>query len=126
MRYARLVAAGLACLGWSANVWADRPGLPMERGESSQAEVFPAANGVVVKSVRGGYVWAISMVCTTAPCVMALYDSDTVGVGGRAIWEIAAGSNNESNVQSFPIPLVTTTGIRVNGTGTFVGFVEWE
>ena len=126
------LAVIVACAGVGlgpAPAWAIRPGTSTQVGET--ANTTTSEGREVIKSVRGGYVHAISLLCTTAPCEVAIYDSTANGVANTGVgtlkWEGRVASNNGTYTQDFPVPLVTENGIAVEVAG--VGgssFVEFE
>lgn len=125
LRY--LVVAGVVSCALTAPAFADPPG--SVRGVGLNTSNTTTAEGrEVVQSVRGVYVWSISLLCTTAPCEVALYDSTSTGNGnGTVKWEGRVASNNGTYTQDFKAPLALTTGLTVvvNGTGGNA-FVSYE
>lgn len=108
-----------------AGVWASRPGDSVGRAEVDN--VVRDDGRTLVKSVRGGYIHSVSLICTTAPCEVAVYDStSSVSGAGTLKWEGRISANNGSFSESFFTPLVTENGIAVEVTGTggsaFIGF----
>ena len=117
------IALGVVVVGslvLPATAYAVRPGDSAGRAET--ANVTTATGRSVVKSVRGGYVHALSLLCTTAPCEVAVYDSVADGVSNTGVgtlkWEGRVSANNGTYTQDFPVPLVLTNGITVEVAGT--------
>ena len=126
------IALGVVVVGslaLPATAYAVRPG---DSAQQAETENITTAEGrVVVKSVRGGYIHALSLLCTTAPCEVAVYDSVASGVSNTGVgtlkWEGRVSANNGTYTQDFPVPLVLTNGITVEVAGTGgAAFVAYE
>ena len=105
--------AGVVSLVLAAPAEAIRPGASKAVAETASGTARAART--VVKDVRGGYVHAISLVCPTAPCEVAIYDSTSTTFGaGTLKWEGRVASNNGTYTQDFPVPLVTDDGIAMD------------
>jgi len=115
----------LASLTGAGRAEAVRPGDSVGRAETDN--VLTTDGRTVVKSVRGGYVHSISLLCTTAPCEVAIFDSaSSVSGAGTLKWEGRVSANNGDYSLDFATPIVTENGIAVEVTGTggsaFIGF----
>lgn len=126
-RLVSAVVAGVVSLGLAAPVFADPPGSVRGVGVST-SNTTTTEGPEVVQSVRGVYVWGVSLLCTTAPCEVALYDSASATSGaGTAKWEGRVASNNGTYHIAFSAPIATLTGLRVEVTGTGGNaFVSYE
>ena len=126
-RFVSGVLAGVVSLALMAPAFADPPG--SVRGVGLSTSNTTATEGrEVVQSVRGAYVWSLSLLCTTAPCEIAIYDSTSSTSGaGTLKWEGRVASNNGTYVQDFKAPLSLSTGlvVEVSGTGGSA-FVSYE
>lgn len=132
MRWPEGVAAGV--LIGVASVWLATPAEAVRPGSSEQlAETANTTSTEVreaIKTVRGGYVHAVSLLCDTAPCEVAIYDSTAEGAENSGVgtlkWEGRVSANNGTYTQDFPVPLVTDNGIAVEVSGVggsaFVAF----
>ena len=106
----------------AAQAWAVEPGASRGRAQSSTS--FTA--GSVVKDVRGALVWSMSIVCTTGPCTLVLYDSATANTSAAVIYEAKAATGEDTHV-IFTTPLVTVNGLYAAlQQGTGYGFVSYE
>ena len=128
MRRLSAVVAGVISLGLAAPAFADPPGSVRGVGVST-SNTTTTEGPEVVQSVRGVYVHGISLLCTTAPCEVALYDSTSTTSGaGTVKWEGRVSANNGTYTMPFGgAPLATLNGLRVEVTG--VGgnaFVSYE
>ena len=112
-----VVLAGVVSCALSAPAFADPPG--SVRGVGFATSNTTTTDGrEVVQSVRGVYVWSIALLCTTAPCEVAIYDStSTTDAVGTLKWEGRVASNNGTYVQDFKAPLSLSTGLAVFVTG---------
>ena len=124
-----VVLAGVVSLALSAPAFADPPGSVRGVGLATSNTTSTEGNGrEVVQSTRGVYVWSISLMCTTAPCEVAIYDSTSTTDGaGTLKWEGRVASNNGTYVQDFQAPLSLLTGLTVvvSGAGGSA-FVSYE
>lgn len=125
-RAVRVLWVGVVSLWLAAPAFADPPG--SVRGVGLSTSNTTTTDGPeVVQSARGAYVWSIALLCTTAPCEVAIYDSASTTSGdGTVKWEGRVASNNGTYTQDFKAPLALTNGMRVEVTGTggsaFVSF----
>lgn len=112
----------LCLMGWS--LWpsvaeAVRPGA--STGVAETANTTLSEGREAIKTVRGGYVHALSLLCTTAPCEVAVYDSAAGGPANSGVgtlkWEARASSNNSAEDQMLPVPIATDDGIAIEVTG---------
>ena len=119
-RLREAVYVGLASVLLAGPAWAVRPGVVLDAAET--ANVTTTQGRTSVKSVRGAYVFSISLLCTTAPCEVALYDSVADGATndnvGTLKWEGRVSTNNGTYIQDFARPIVTTAGLEVQVSGT--------
>ena len=126
-RFVSGVLAGVVSLALMAPAFADPPGSVRGVGLST-SNTTTTEGPEVVQSVRGVYIWSASLLCTTAPCEVALYDSASATSGdGTAKWEGRVASNNGTYHIAFGAPIATLTGLRVEVSG--VGgnaFVSYE
>lgn len=125
-RLVGVILAGGVSLALTSSAFADPPG-SVRRVALNTSNTTAVESREVVQSVRGVYVHAISLLCTTAPCEVAIYDSTSTTDGdGTVKWEGRVASNNGTYTQDFPAPLATQTGLTVVVTGTggnaFVAF----
>ena len=111
------VVAGVVSLALMAPAFADPPG--SVRGVGLETSETATTDGPeLVQSARGTYVWSIALLCTTAPCEVALYDSaSSTQAAGTLKWEGRVASNNGTYTQDFPAPLAFSTGLRVEVSG---------
>ena len=117
-RFVSGVLAGAVSLWLSAPAFADPPGSVRGIGLST-SNTTTTEGPEVVQSVRGVYVWGVSLLCTTAPCEVALYDSASATSGaGTVKWEGRVASNNGTYHIAFGAPIATLTGLRVEVSGT--------
>lgn len=126
-RMLEVLMAGVASVALAASAFADPPG--RVRGVGLEVSNTTTTEGPeVVQSTRGVYVHAISLLCTTAPCEVALYDSTSTESGiGTVKWEGRVPDNNGAYAQSFTAPLALTNGLRVEVAGTGgSAFVSYE
>ena len=121
------VLAGVVSLVLAAPAFADPPGSVRGVGLST-SNTTTTEGPEVVQSVRGVYVWSLSLLCTTAPCEVAIYDSTSSTSGsGTVKWEGRVASNNGTYVQDFKAPLSLVNGLRVEVSGTGGNaFVSYE
>jgi len=126
-RLVGVILAGGVSFALTSSAFADPPGSVRGVGlQTSNTTVTESRE--VVQSVRGVYVWSISLMCTTAPCEVAIYDSaSTTDGNGTVKWEGRVASNNGTYIQDFHAPLALTTGLTVvvSGTGGNA-FVSYE
>src|SRR3990167_5836974 len=125
-RFVSGVLAGAVSLWLPAPAFADPPG-GVRRVALITSNTTTTEGQEVVQSVRGVYVWSLSLLCTTAPCEVAIYDSTSSTSGsGTVKWEGRVASNNGTYVQDFKAPLSLVNGLRVEVSGTggnaFVSF----
>jgi hypothetical protein len=121
------ILAGGVSLALASPAFADPPGSVRRVGLQSSLTTTAEAREVV-QSVRGVYVWSIALMCTTAPCEVAIYDSTSATSGaGTVKWEGRVSSNNGTYTQDFQAPLSLSTGLtlEVSGTGGRA-FVSYE
>jgi len=117
-RFVSGVLAGAVSLWLSAPAFADPPGSVRGIGLST-SNTTTTEGPEVVQSVRGVYVWGVSLLCTTAPCEVALYDSASATSGeGTVKWEGRVASSNGTYHIAFGAPIATLTGLRVEVSGT--------
>lgn len=128
-RLIKVIAAGVVSCVLAAPAFADPPGSVRGVGLSTSNTTSTEGNGrEVVQSVRGVYLWSLSLLCTTAPCEVAVYDSTSTTDGaGTLKWEGRVASNNGTYTQDFKAPLALLTGLTVvvNGAGGSA-FVSYE
>jgi len=112
------VLAGVVSCALTAPVFADPPG--SVRGVGLETSNTLTTDGPeVVQSARGVYVWAISLLCATAPCEVALYDSASATSGAGVVkWEGRVSANNGVYSEAFGAPIATLNGLRVEVVGT--------
>ena len=122
-----VVLAGVVSFALTAPAFADPPGSVRGVGLST-SNTTSTESREVVQSVRGVYVHSISLLCTTAPCEVAIYDSTSTTDGaGTVKWEGRVSANNGTYVQDFKAPLSLSTGLTVVVTGTGgSAFVSYE
>ena len=122
-----VILAGGVSLALISSAFADPPGsvrgVGLETSNTTTAESLE-----VVQSTRGVYVWSLALLCTTAPCEMAIYDSTSSTSGaGTLKWEGRVASNNGTYTQDFKAPLSLSNGLRVEVVGTGgSAFVSYE
>ena len=121
------VCAGVVSLVLTAPAFADPPGSVRGIGLST-SNTTTTEGREVVQSTRGVYVHSISLLCTTAPCEVAIFDSTSTTSGAGIVkWEGRVASNNGTYTQDFPAPLATLTGLTVEVSGTGGNaFVSYE
>ena len=122
----RSLWVGVVSLVLAAPAFADPPGSVRGVGVST-SNTTTLEGPEVVQSTRGVYVWGVSLLCTTAPCEVALYDSASATSGdGTVKWEGRASANNGTYHIAFGAPIATLTGLRVEVSGAggnaFVSF----
>ena len=126
-RMTQVILAGVVSFALAAPAFADPPG-SVRRVGLSTSNTTAIEGREVVQSTRGVYVHSISLLCTTAPCEVAMFDSTSATSGaGTVKWEGRVASNNGTYTQDFPAPLATLTGLTVEVSG--VGgnaFVSYE
>lgn len=97
---------------------------------TGRAEISVIADGsLAVKTVRGGAIYAVSVMGGTAPCTIIVYDS--VNRAGATVanikWEGRTSANNETYSKVFSAPLMTDNGIFVEVSGAnAVGIIAFE
>ena len=108
---------GAVSLALIVPTFADPPGSVRGVGLST-SQTATADGPELVQSTRGVYVHDVSLICSTAPCELALYDSASAASGaGTLKWEGRVAVNNGSYEHSFSAPLATLTGLRVEVSG---------
>lgn len=117
--------AGVVSFALAAPAFAVRPGASQNRAEIS-SPISPTVSGTVVKSVRGALVHSMTLVCPTAPCEMAIFDVASAVDTGDSAWEARAASNDETITVTFPVPLVTDSGLNVQVSSDGTGFIAYE
>lgn len=119
--------AGVVSLVLTAPAFADPPGSVRGVGLSTSSTTT-IEGPEVVQSTRGVHIWAVSVLCTTAPCEVALYDSNSATSGdGTVKWEGRVPSSNGSYQLAFSAPISTLTGLRVEVSGAGGNaFVSYE
>src|SRR3990167_8629492 len=111
------VVAGVVSFVLAAPAFADPPGSVRGVG-LEMSETLTTDGPELVQSARGTYVWSIALLCTTAPCEVALYDSaSSTQAAGTLKWEGRVASNNGTYTQDFQAPLAFLMGLRVEVSG---------
>lgn len=126
-RIVGVVLAGVVSLVLAAPAFADPPG-SVRRVGLATSNTTSTEGREVVQSVRGVYVHSISLLCTTAPCEVAIYDSTSTTIAaGIWKWEGRVASNNGTYTQDFSAPLALSSGLTVEVSGTGgIAFVAYE
>lgn len=118
---------GLAGLWLAGPVEAVRPGASKGIAETTCSTQTRSGERAVVKSVRGGYVHALSLVCPTAPCEVALYDSASSTLSdGTVRWEGRVASNHGTYSEAFQTPLVFDDGVAYEVNANASVCIAWE
>ena len=125
-RLCEIVTVGVVSLWLAAPAEAVRPGASKQVAETTCSSGTSSFRRVI-KSVRGGYVHAISLLCPTAPCEVAIFDStSSTAANGTIRWEGRVASNNGTYSEAFKAPLVMDEGIAYEVNATASVCIGWE